>query len=118
MTEETQALVAEWGEAVYLAREDYAVDPHQHIERLVQRGDYLVDALATLARDLETARQALAHLPGHTCHVSGDTCGGCEYALERDKRIAAARQERDAALAREQADKDAWGAYLKVGETP
>ena len=44
MTEETQALVAEWGEAVYLAREDYTVDPHQHIERLVQRGDYLADA--------------------------------------------------------------------------
>lgn len=38
---------------------------------------------------------ALAHLPGHTCHVSGDTCAGCEYAWERDRRIAAALRERD-----------------------
>jgi hypothetical protein len=32
--------------------------------------------------------------------------------------LATALRERDEALAREQADKDAWAIYLKVGETP
>lgn len=57
-------------------------------------------------RALTAAHAALANLPGHTCHVSGDTCGGCEYARERDKRIAAAHAARDA-----------WrSAALRVGE--
>jgi hypothetical protein len=40
--------IAEWGDAAYNARENYTVDPHEHIERLITLGDALA-ALSTPA---------------------------------------------------------------------
>jgi hypothetical protein len=65
-------------------------------------------------KHIREMRRALDGIPGHTCHVSSDTCGGCEYAMERDHRLMDAIHERDdafrerdearAALARYEAD--------------
>lgn len=49
-------------------------------------------------KHIREMRRALAGVPGHTCHVSSDTCGGCEYAMERDHRLMDAIHERDDAL--------------------
>lgn len=49
-------------------------------------------------KHIREMRRALDGLPGHTCHVSSDTCGGCEYAMERDHRLMDAIHERDDAL--------------------
>ena len=50
-------------------------------------------------KHIREMRRALDSLPGHTCHVSSDTCGGCEYAMERDHRLMDALRERDEARA-------------------
>jgi hypothetical protein len=41
---------AEWATAVFSARNDDTVDPHQHIERLIQTGDGLADYLSSHLR--------------------------------------------------------------------
>jgi hypothetical protein len=41
-------ILAEWGDAAYNAQENYSMDPHEHIARLIAAGDQLA-ALATPA---------------------------------------------------------------------
>ena len=93
----------EWDEAVYNARENWTVDPHQHIERLIRVGDALLAALRS-SPDAQTpgwpgelttyefgdadafgrgVYVALADVkPEHRCGVrgfadSGDKCPAC-----------------------------------------
>jgi hypothetical protein len=52
MSEATDILLAEWGDACYNAQENYTIDPHAHIERLVVLGDRLA-ALAAAPAPVE-----------------------------------------------------------------
>jgi hypothetical protein len=48
MSKEPKILIADWNDACYNAQENYTVDPHEHIARLVVIGDKLA-ALAAHA---------------------------------------------------------------------
>ena len=108
MTPPRETVFAEWGDAVSAIAGSPGAPTAEAIKRLIFCGDQLSVALAdeeerlateTAQREAaERERDAYARTP-HTCHVSGDTCGGCEYVLERDKRILAAERARDDAEA-------------------
>jgi hypothetical protein len=48
-------ILAEWGDAAYNAQENYTMDPHEHIGRLIAVGDQLavLAALASLVEEAE-----------------------------------------------------------------
>ena len=61
----TETTTAEWDAATEAAREDWATDPHAHIERLITAGDKLMDALRGLPEW------------GYNEHMDLDYCGLC-----------------------------------------
>ena len=70
----------------------------QHCEELVIQGVIVDDAdmrdgAWQALEELVTLRAEFEHRPGHTCHASSDTCAGCEFALERSRRIQRLRDE-------------------------
>jgi hypothetical protein len=52
-------MIAEWGDAAYNARENYTVDPHEHIERLITLGDALAALSTPPVGEAERLREAL-----------------------------------------------------------
>lgn len=46
ISEALAVLRAGWAEACYSAQNNYTIDPHQHIERLIQAGDALLASLS------------------------------------------------------------------------
>jgi hypothetical protein len=84
-------LLAEWGDVVYNAQENYTVDPHEHIERLIAAGDQLA-ALSTPAPvtppvgEAERLREALVKVRMHTAYMPAapyDLLTGLLASIER-----------------------------------
>jgi DNA repair ATPase RecN len=80
------------------------------------------DAIEQLARTVAEQAKEIAAFetrPGHTCHVSSDTCGACEFLLARNERVRAAEAKLAAASARlRTVEAETWDQARRLLEGP